>query len=489
MFQKGQIIEVDITDIGVNAEGIAHLNDYTIFVPFALVGEKVRAEIVHIPSSKSIVFTKLVEVISKSEHRVEPICKYFSECGGCDYLHLDYEEQLKYKQNSVINTLSKMVKTPFDVATVVPSIPNIGYRNKVQLPFGVVKGKVVLGFYKKGSNDICPIDECLLHGTWLTPIIKATLDYVRDNKIRVYYKGKGLLRHLVIRNIGGNFCVTLVSTSKNLPNINDFYDALNKINDNTSLYININKEPTNVIMGNETFEVNNTPQALSIMGIKTSLNPLSFFQVNDYIREKLYEDVIKIINPSKNTVIIDAYSGVGIMGAIMAKSGALIINIDEVPEAISDADNLYMSNGIADKACNICGDSAVILPRLAKTLLEKNSHSPLNVPSEAIVPKDADEIIRNVASIIHTDSDVVVLLDPPRKGVSEEVITAIKMLQEVYSNFRVVYISCNPATLARDLSKLTEFMSIDSIVPYDMFAQTKHVETVVLMSKVGVEYA
>ncbi len=483
MLKKGQILEVEITDIGVNAEGIAHISDYTVFVPFALVGEKVRAEIVHIPSSKPIAFAKLVEVLMKSKHRIEPVCKYFLECGGCDYLHLDYKEQLKYKRNSVINTLSKMVKVPFQVEEVVPSIPNMGYRNKVQLPFGVVKGKVVLGFYKKGSNDICPIDECLLHGSWLTPIMKATLDYVNDNKIRVYFKGKGLLRHLVIRNIDSNICVTLVSTSKNLPNINSFYDALNAIYKNTSLYININKEPTNVIMGNETFEIKNTPQSLSVMGIKTSLNPLSFFQVNDNIREKLYEDVIKIINPSEQTIVIDAYSGVGIMGAIMAKSGARIINIDEISEAIDDANILYKLNGIDHKAYNICGDSTFVLPRLAEAILVNQSHRALDSSNDKLASNDSEESIKKASSIFQSYNDVVVLLDPPRKGVSEEVIVAIEKLKTIYPSLRVVYISCNPATLARDLAKLTSFLNIKSIVPYDMFAQTKHLEALCYLAQ------
>ena len=171
------------------------------------------------------------------------------------------------------------------------------------------------------------------------------------------------------------------------------------------------------------------------------------------------------------------------MGAIMAKSGARIINIDEISEAIDDANILYKLNGIDYKAYNICGDSTFVLPRLAEAILVNQSPPALDLSNDKLASNDSEENIKKASSIFQSHNDVVVLLDPPRKGVSEEVIFAIEKLQTIYPSLRVVYISCNPATLARDLAKLTVFLNIKSIVPYDMFAQTKHVECVVLMSR------
>ena len=195
-------------------------------------------------------------------------------------MHISYEAQLNYKKASLKNTLSKMIKTEFEVNDVIPSIPNLRYRNKVQLPFGILNGTPVLGLYKQNSHDICPIDDCLLHGTWLKPLIEITLEYIIKNNIPVLENNKGILRHLVARFIDNKLCVTLVITRRNLPNIQDYYTTLSNTFPDVSLYLNINRENNNVIMGDEIIKVAGPEQILNVMGIKVSLNPLSFFARN-----------------------------------------------------------------------------------------------------------------------------------------------------------------------------------------------------------------
>lgn len=448
MISRNDIFELDITDMGINGEGIGHIDSYTVFVPLAIIGEKVQVKALKV--DKSIIFSKLITILIKSSDRVEPPCKYYPTCGGCDLMHVSYEAQLKYKKASLKNTLSKMIKTEFEVNDVIPSIPNLRYRNKVQLPFGILNGTPVLGLYKQNSHDICPVDDCLLHGTWLKPLIKLTLEYIISNNIPVLENNKGILRHLVARFIDNKLCVTLVITRRNLPNIQDYYTTLSNTFPDVSLYLNINRENNNVIMGDEIIKVAGPEQILNVMGIKVSLNPLSFFQVNDNIREKLYTKVIEEIAPDDNTLIIDAFSGVGLLGAIMAKKGAQIINIDEIKEAILDADKLYKDNNLSHKVTNLCGDCSHILPTLE--------------------------------SQIDPSKKVVLLLDPPRKGVSEQIITSINNLSLTLPNFSVLYISCNPATLSRDVSIMQSVNPI-TFNTFDMFAETKHLETLVCLTR------
>ena len=447
MISKNDLIEIDITDVGVNGEGIGHHEGYTFFVPLALIGERVITKIEHI--SKTLVFSKLSRIINRSSNRVDPPCKYYYQCGGCDLMHINYETQLDYKRSALKTTLSKMIKTDFEVEPIIPSDYPLQYRNKVQLPFGTLNGEPILGFYKSNSHDITAIDDCLLHGAWLKPLISLTLSYVLENKIPIFQNGKGLLRHLVARYISDKLCVTLVIASKNLPNLDSYYKSLSSIFPDVSLYLNINYENNNVIMGNQVIHVAGPKQTLEVMGIKVSLNPLSFFQVNDNIREKLYSEVISLISPSPSVTVIDAYSGVGLMGAIMAKMGAHIINIDEVPEAIEDANNLYLANALSSQVTNICGDCAEVLPNILPTL--------------------------------DPTSSICLLLDPPRKGLSDKLINTINSLISTHPNLKIFYISCNPSTLARDIHNLGEEDLM--FQPYDMFAQTKHLETLVCLTR------
>ncbi|NLO64731.1 MAG: 23S rRNA (uracil(1939)-C(5))-methyltransferase RlmD [Clostridiales bacterium] len=443
--KTGDTIELKITDIGSNGEGIGHNEGYTVFIPFALPGETVRAKINY--AKKTLAYATMTHKLEVSQDRVTPECPVYYRCGGCSLMHLKYEAQLEAKRNSLINILRKNCGYTGEVRPVVPSPEVFCYRNKIQLPFGEQNGKAVLGFYRQGTHSVVPINRCLLHGDWADKLIKIVSEFANANKIPVYDEAshKGLLRHLVARFIGGALTVTLVTNGDRLKAADLLVSALKAEFNNVSLYLSVNTAKTNVILGNKLIPIYAPKQTVNIQGVEVEINPMSFFQVNDGVRELIYNAVADAVSPQEGTTVIDAYSGVGVLGAILAKKGARIYNIEIVPEAIEDAVKLYAANSLASKATNICGDAAKVLPDL-----------------------------------IPTFDNPTVILDPPRKGCGPAVLDALTR----HPVRNLIYISCNPATLSRDLATLLSAYHIDSITPYDMFPHTQHVESVVLMSRV-----
>lgn len=442
--QPNKYIELDIRDLGANGEGIGEYEEYTVFVPFALPSERVKVQVEHI--KKNLVFAKLVDVISKSRSRREVLCNRFTKCGGCDLLHLSYEEQLEYKKQMLSTSLSKMIGK-VSINKTVPSIPSIRYRNKIQIPFGKISERVVLGFYKPKTHSIVSITKCFLQDEVIDKLLNITLDFANENNFSVYENGKGLLRYLVARYIDNGLFVTLVINGNSIPNINKYYKTLVANFNKVSLTLCINKAKTNVILSNKIVEINSNIEKTNYMGLNIDVHPLSFLQVNDYIAEKIYQKIIAYVKERQIECVIDAYSGIGLLGALISKnSNAKIINIDIVKEAIDDANKLVKINSLKGNIENICADSKDVLQQI----LDKN---------KAL--------------------KTLLVVDPPRKGLSDEVSSVINNLD---SNLDLIYISCNPATLARDLSRLSNF-NIISITPYDMFAQTYHIETLVFLTK------
>lgn len=464
--QPNQTIELNIIDIGMEGEGIGKYQDYTFFVPYALPGEIVKAKITHLKKGKNVGYATLKEIVEPSQYRVKPPCNRFTRCGGCTLMHLDYPKQLEYKKKNVQTILRKNAGYLGEINDVVPS-NSFAYRNKAQLPFGMVNGKVAVGFYGTGTHKVVSSKKCFLHGDWLEKLIKITLDFANEEGLSVYDEEskKGLLRHLVARYLGNKMVVTLVINGTTVKNIDKYADRLEETFGGVALYLNPNTRDTNVIMGNTLIPILPTRQMVEVMGVSIAVNPFSFFQVNDEIREKLYNYVIDKVAPNENTVVVDAYAGVGLLGAIMAKRGATIFNIEIVKEATLDANELYEANGILDRVTNICGDASIELKNLVKE--SKNGIS--STQSEKF------------AKLIKSGRKVKIILDPPRKGISKEVADTLNELSRVL-DFELFYISCNPATLSRDIANLSEFTPRE-ITPFDMFPNTAHVETVVCLSK------
>lgn len=445
--KQGDKLTFEITGYGINGEGVARLSGFVVFIPFAMRGETVLARIVHV--KKSFAYAVLLSVTEKSPFRVEPVCNRYGKCGGCNLLHAEYGEQLRIKKENLIGTLKKGGIDTETVKDVVPSDKQFYYRNKAQLPFGVVNGETVPGFYREDSHKIVSVTRCFLHGDWLERLIAIVREFTKKHSLSAYNEETktGLLRHLVARYIGGHLCVVFVINGRGLPHVEDFLSDLERAFPSCSLYLSVNTEKTNVIMGKTLLALKPCEEETEILGIGLKINPLSFMQVNDFIRDEIYKKVLSEVDGSD--IVVDVFSGVGLMGAVLVKNGIKeVYNIEIVPEAVEDARMLAERNGISEKTKNLLGDAAALLPELMERLKKE-----------------------------HPTAKISVILDPPRKGVADSVITALNKI----SPHKLIYISCNPASLARDLSRLD--YAPTEITPYDMFANTKHVESVCLLTR------
>ncbi len=444
----GKILTLTINDTGMHGEGIAKRNDFTVFVSGVLVGEVVNAKVVS--QKKNLLFAKVIKVVTPSEFRVTPPCNKYFACGGCSLQHIAYDKQLQLKQQALKNTLKKQLTVPFEVSDVVPCEMPLGYRNKAQLPVGEENGKVVVGFFKPNTHTIVPLTECPLHGEWLTKVMQAFLTYANENNISVYkeHTRTGLLRHLVVRHLSGVLTITVVGNGTQLPKQDSFITELNKVlkGFSWSLYFSPNTTHSNVIMGNSVQLLHGQNELfVRKMGLTVSVHPFSFFQVNDFISEQIYNKVANLV-AGKNHVVMDAYSGAGLLTTLIAQKVKKAVGIEIVKEAVDDAKKLAQLNKI-DNVEHLCADVKTGFAQ-AKKLLGKQ-----------------DELL--------------VVLDPPRKGCEPQVLEEILKAKPSM----VVYVSCNPATLARDLKELTKAYQIALVEPYDMFPHTNHVETLVVLKQ------
>lgn len=474
MITKNDSICAVVTAMGTNGEGIIKHEGITFFVPACLPGEKVRFKVLKIKGN--IGYGKVEEILTPAEERVREKCPVFSRCGGCALQHLEYGAQLLYKSNMVKDSLRKIGGLQVNVPVAVKSDFPYGYRNKLQLPVGVDKnGEDVIGFYAEHSHRIVPVNGCAIHPDWAEKLIAILKSFMRAANVHGYDETAktGTIRHIVAREIGGNFIFTLVTVKRNIPHISMLVELLSKEFHSFSLYININDKDTNVIFGEEFQLVHGAPFFEATEGgIRYEAGPVTFLQVNENVRAKLYRDAIKTVCRDGDEVVIDAYSGGGLLTAMIAKKAKRVYGIELEPEASKCADSLKVKNGL-ENMTNICG------------YVEENLSS--------VLQKERGEKVR-------------LILDPPRAGIARSVLKAL--LQSGIE--RLTLISCNPATLARDLgilsgrlienergeliknpayAELSErevlagYYEVTKVQPYDMFPQTKHVETLVVLSR------
>ena len=438
---KNDEIIVKIERIGANGEGVATYNGVVVFVPFALVGEEV---LVHIINDKnSFVIGKIVEIKKKSEKRIDSPCPYFSKCGGCDIQHMEYSDQLKFKKQLVSDTLLKYAKITHEINDVVPSSKVFRYRNKFALPVQEEDGKIKIGMFKKNSHKIIEIDDCLLQSEKTKTIIKLFKEYMFENQISAYNEEtkNGIVKHIVVREADDDFILTVVVTDEKFNKFTPLVEKLKTKFSSFGLFKNVNKLNNNVIFGNLDKKIYGIYELeKNEFGIKYFVNNRSFLQVNDEIKNLIYQKIIDTLGTQKN--VIDAYSGAGLLSSIIAKSGANVYGIEIIKEATENANKLKFLNDLYNLT-NKNGDCVKLIPELAKELKGKFS----------------------------------VVVDPPRKGLDKSVVDAFLKAEPKM----IVYLSCNPATLARDLSYLIEKYEIDFIQPYDMFPQTANVETLVCL--------
>lgn len=441
--KKNDEIELEIVRFGANGEGIGNVDGKIIFVPFACADEKVLAKIV--ADKKSFYYGKLIKVLVPSKARVQAPCPYFSKCGGCDLQHISYEQTLIIKQNIVKDAFLKYAGIDANVNPTVPSPKTYRYRNKFAFPVAKnSNGEVVVGMYRKNSHDVVPVEDCLLQSENTKKIISLFCRYLKENKIPAYDEktNTGLVKHIVVRENENSFILTVVVTDEKFVEFSPLIQKLNMHFNNFGIIKNVNKLKNNVIFGNFNEKIYGLAELeKEDFGIKYHVSNTSFLQVNDEVKNLIYQKIIDFVGSTK--VVIDAYSGAGLLSSIIARHAEKVYGIEIVKSATEDAENLKKLNGLTNLT-NINGDCAKVLPELSQKIKE----------------------------------EFAIVIDPPRKGVDASVLDAILASKPS----KVIYLSCNPATLARDIKVLSESFNIEFIQPYDMFPQTANVETLVLLS-------
>lgn len=448
MIEKNKEYIVDIIDNGFEGEGIAKIDGFTIFIPNAIKGEKVKILIIKV--LKSHAFGKILDIIYKSDKRIEYDCETYKRCGGCNMRHIEYEETLIMKRNSVQALVNKTLKNKVQVKNTIGMENPLHYRNKAQYPIGMNKeNKPVIGVFARRSHEIIPINNCLIQKPISEQIAKFILEYITKNNISVYDEksGKGIFRHLVIKvGVKTNevMCI-LVINAHSFKNENKLVEELVKNFPNIKTIVkNINTKNTNVIMGKENIVLYGDGYIKDILGDYTfKISPQSFYQVNPLQAEKLYNLGVEAAKITKNDIVFDLYCGIGTISLFMAKYAKKVYGVEIVEQAIKDAKENAKTNNIENTEF-IAGDTEIVLDDL--------------INNKKIIPD-------------------VVMVDPPRKGLDNRTIENINKIKPN----RVIYISCNPATLIRDLAKFEENYEIKSIQPVDMFPFSSHVECVCVL--------
>lgn len=441
--QKNQEYTVEIIDNGYEGEGIAKIDNFTIFIPGAIKGEKVKILIVKVLSAYA--YGKILEIIEKSERRQEADCATYKRCGGCNLRHIKYEETLKMKQNAVQSLVNKTLKNKIQVQETVGMENPFHYRNKAQYPFGTNKeGEPVIGVFASRTHEVIPMEKCLIQNPQSEEIAKFILQFIKENKISIYDEktGKGLFRHVVIKvGIKTNqiMCV-LVINGKTIPKESKLIQELTaKFSNIKTIIKNINMKNTNVILGQENINIYGDGHIEDILGeYKFKISPLSFYQVNPVQAEKLYNLGVEMAQISKEDTVFDLYCGIGTISLFMAKYAKKVYGIEIVKEAVEAAKENAKINGVTNTEF-FAGDVEIVL----------------------------DELINKQG--VKAD---IVMFDPPRKGLDKNSINNILKIKPK----KIVYISCNPATLIRDLAEFEEKYEIKTIIPVDMFPFTSNVE-------------
>ena len=459
---KNDIVTVEITDIGVSGEGIGHVDGYTLFIKDAVIGDVVEAKVMK--AKKNYGYARLMKVITPSEYRVEPKCAFARKCGGCQIQEMSYDRQLVFKDQKIRGNLERIGGfTKDQIDTVMQPVVGMehpfGYRNKAQFPFGTDKeGNPITGFYAGRTHDIIANTDCALGVEQNKEILEIILQYMRENKIKSYDEktGKGLIRHALIRYgfKTKEIMVCLVVNGKKLPKAERLIEKLIQIEGMTSITISPNTRRDNVIMG-DSYEILWGQGYITdyIGNVKYQISPLSFYQVNPVQTEKLYGLALEYADLKGDETVWDLYCGIGTISLFLAQKAKQVYGVEIVPQAIDDAKENAKINAI-DNAEFFVGKAEEVLPEYyAEYEREHNGET------------------------AHAD---VIVVDPPRKGCDETLLeTIVKMQPE-----KVVYVSCDSATLARDLKYLcANGYEIKVCRGVDQFPQSVHVETVVLLSQ------
>ena len=475
--KKNDLVNLTIEDMSAEGEGIGKLDGFTFFVKDAIIGDEIVAGVTKL--KKTYGYARLVEIVTPSEYRVEPPCAFHKQCGGCQIQAMDYKKQLEFKQNKVLNNLVRIGGFSSDFIEEIME-PIVGmenpyrYRNKAQFPIGMRKAadsekwEIIAGFYAGRTHHIIANTDCLLGVTENQEILETFLSYMRDNKVSAYDEetGRGLVRHLLIRKgfASGEIMVCIVINGDKLPAENVLISLMSGVKGVVSLSVSINKENTNVIMGKtirtlwgkdkikDTIRILNARDfSESGDSVEFSISPLSFYQVNPVQTEKLYSLALAYAGLTGKETVWDLYCGIGTISLFLAKRAAKVFGVEIISDAIKDAKENASNNGITNAEFFV-GKAEEVLPEF----YEKEK--------EACRAATAD----------------VIVVDPPRKGCDAMCLETILKMQPK----RVVYVSCDSATLARDLKILCEGgYELKKVRAVDQFAHTGHVEVATCLEK------
>ena len=478
---KNDIIELKIEDMGIDGEGIGKYEGMTFFVKDAIIGDEIRARITKL--KKNYGYARVEEIVKASPYRTEPKCELHRRCGGCQIQAMDYAKQLEFKENKVKNNLIRLGGFSEEFVDAVME-PIVGmeqpyrYRNKAQFPVGKDRdGNLIAGFYASRTHSIIPVKDCMLGVEENKEILDAVLSYMKECKVEPYDEetGKGLVRHVLIRYgfTTREIMVCLIINGKKLPAQEILLEKLQKIEGMTSISINRNEKKTNVILGDVTETIWGQPYITDYIhlrdckdftrtgkAISYHISPQSFYQVNPEQTEKLYSLALEYAGLTGKESVWDLYCGIGTISLFLAGEAGHVYGVEIVPQAIGDAKDNATRNGFTNTEFFV-GKAEEVLPEF----YEKNNGL-----------KEQQEC-KEGADMLHPD---VIVVDPPRKGCDEKCLETMLLMQPE----RIVYVSCDSATLARDLKMLSEGgYEVKRVRAVDQFAHTGHVETVVLLSK------
>ena len=452
IIKKNEKYTLDITGLTHEGQGVGKIEGFVVFVDGALPGETIEVLIIKV--TKSYAVGKLLHIIKKAETRTEPFCPVYSRCGGCAAQHMTYEAQLDFKTDIVRQSLRRI--GGLEKVTVHKTIgmdEPYNYRNKVQYPVCMEQDAVKIGFYSNRSHNIIDSSECRIQPQESNDIKGFIKDFIVQKAISAYDEstGKGLFRHLMVRKgfKTNEIMVVLVLNGRKLPHQQELITGLTtRFSNIKSIFINVNTQKTNIILGQENICIFGQKYISDFIGrYKFNISPLSFFQVNPIQTEVLYGKALEYAGLSGNETVFDLYCGIGTISLFLSEKAKRVIGVEVVPEAINDA----RENARLNKVNNVeffVGEAEKVIPELYK--------------------KGAS-------------ADVVVV-DPPRKGCDETLLNTLLDMQPE----RIVYVSCNPATLARDLGHLCKGgYQVQEVQPVDMFPWASHVEATILMTRCG----
>ena len=448
MLEKNRIYEAVVTDYTAEGQGVARVDGIAVFLPNAIAGEKYLVRIEKV--GKTWASGKITEILEKSPHRVQRQCPISASCGGCDFWHMDYEEETRLKAERVRSCLNRIGGESLTDMPILAAPVCTGYRNKAQYPVASKKGRVYAGFFKAGTHTVVENDRCLILPDETEQVRQIVIDYVNRFRISAYDEttGKGLLRHIYVRRgaVSGQVLVCLVLNGRKLPHSEDLIEKLQTVDGFTTLVLSVNTKDTNAVLGDEEIVLYGPGYIEdTLCGLNFRLSARSFYQINHHQAQRLYEAAIAQAEITAKDLVLDLYCGVGTITLCMAKAAGKVIGVEVVEQAVEDAKANAKRNGI-ENAEFFCGDAG---------------KAALKLEQEGIRPD-------------------VIVVDPPRKGLNADTIEALHRM----SPRRIVYVSCDPATLARDVALLKNHgYKLKNAQAADLFPRCSHVESIVCLKK------